>query len=366
MTSERKVILTAIGLFICLSVVVFFGIRIPDPRGQFTITESYVSGVLKCDDFFVVLDAEILGEEHLELREYRGTRLEFFSQRVEILESIFGSIDGITGMDDETAYLISSTADLEDYVRLRQQKDTSPEKSLYNIVPEDLAYIERYRKDGVELSISHRDNLIRYRYPVVGAVSQEDQLNAVREFAIALNIESNFAFDEPLITDTGLVLPIRIFGVPVVAASWDVLLDKNEELWVLQFQGYNSMHMGLSIQVLPGEILIQSISTILPVQGSSEIQPVIPVQDAVKALKENLGSVYIDGKYPDQHSSDIREIRLAYGAVFSDGEFILTPVWVFIDQQDLAWDYCFIVNAFTGEVYQAISEEYSAVLNPLK
>ena len=363
MTSEGKIILITIGLVVCLGVTIFFGIRVPDPSGYFEVTDGTVWGSLKSGNFWVGLDAEIHGQDHLELREHEGVKLDFCAQRVDMLESVFGSLDDLTGMDDETAYPISSAADLEDYVRLRGQKVISEE--LGDESPEGSAYREKYVQDDIELSVGPRGN-IYYRVSTDETVSLEEQTQIAREFAQALKMETYFDFEEPISTDTGLVLPVITDGLPVVAASQNFLSDSDEELWVLAFQGYESLHMGLSLQVLPEEILIQSFNTILPVQASSEKETVISAQDAIEALKDNLGSVYIDGKYPDQHPYNIIEIRLAYGAAYSDGGYILTPIWVFIDEQDLAWDYCFIVNAFTGEVYQSISEEYSGVLSSHK
>lgn len=348
--------LTTIGLLLCLVAAIFFGIRVPDPSGWYEVAANgTVWGSLKYDYFFVGLDAKIQGQDHQALREYKGVKLDFFAQREDVLKSIFGDLDGLVGMDGETSYPISGTADLEDYVGVRSQK-------LISGISQEPEYREKYVLGGIEFSVDLQGN-ITYRLPTEGTVGLEKQMQFIREFVQALNMEANFDFEEPITTNTGLVLPVLADGLPVVAASRNFPSGNSEELWVLTFQGYDSLHMGLSLHAQPGEVLIQSYNTILPIAASSEIKSVISAQEAIEALKRNLGSIYISGNYPERHPYNITEIRLAYGAVYSDGGYILTPIWVFVDEQDLDWDYCFIVNALSGEVYRNISKEYSRELS---
>lgn len=350
MAKERQVILAAFSILICLVIIILLGTHVPDPRGQFQIEGNTVSGNVACKHFSVVLGAEIYGAEVTELSAGKGTGLEYRSRRVAVLQSIYSGIEGIIALGEEQEeFLIKSLGDLEAYVEKTQ---------------EDLAFCEKYSRDGIELTINHRDNIITYRLPREGIVSLQEQLSILREFAVALNIETSFNFDDPKVNDDCTIVPVRVDGLPLVAASRDFLLDEDEELWVMFFQGYDLLHMGLSARVTGKEIVVKSINTILPAADNAEKKRIISVEEAVESLKRNLGSIYIDGKYADQHYYAIQEIRLAYCAVYKGGgEYDLEPVWVFIDAEDLAWDYCFFVNAHTGEVYPAISDRYYKELN---
>jgi len=89
--------------------------------------------------------------------------------------------------------------------------------------------------------------------------------------------------------------------------------------------------------------------------------------NAIFFVSLNKGMVLGDDAYSTQHPYEIRDIYLGYGAIYAGaGEYSLEPLWVFVDEQDLAWDYCFLVHAHTGEVYQKISAEHFEELNQAK
>lgn len=368
MIREIKAFLAFLAIVLGLAVTVAYGTKLPDPRGWFTIEEDgLVHGVLRCDQFSVTLgDTEILVEDTA-LGVGQGTWLDYAPIRVEILKNIFGNIAGITGLAEGDEFLISDLADLESYVLHMQQTGIASQNTLYNIVPEESAFTERYLKNGHELTINHRDNVITYFLPTEETLGLENQLQSLHEFALALGVDSCLDIDNPQITEDGIILPIRIDGVPLVAASKDFLLDRNQELWVLQFLGYDSTHIGFSLQAIPGGYKIQGVNIILPTHLESEKESVITVEAALEALRDNLSTIYIHGRYSDRHDYYINQIRLAYGAVYcGGGEYSLEPIYVFINDIDLAWAYCFFVNALTGEVYPAIGDSYSETINPLR
>lgn len=368
MIREIKAFLAFLAIVLGLAVTVAYGTKLPDPRGWFTIEEDgLVHGVLRCDQFSVTLgDTEILVEDTA-LGVGQGTWLDYAPIRVEILKNIFGNIAGITGLAEGDEFLISDLADLESYVLHMQQIGIASQNTLYNIVPEESAFTERYLKNGHELTINHRDNVITYFLPTEETLGLENQLQSLHEFALALGVDSCLDIDNPQITEDGIILPIRIDGVPLVAASKDFLLDRNQELWVLQFLGYDSTHIGFSLQAIPGGYKIQGLNIILPTHFESEKESVITVEAALEALRDNLNTIYTHGRYSDQHDYYINQIRLAYGAVYcGGGEYSLEPIYVFINDIDLAWAYCFFVNAHTGEVYPAIGDSYSETINPLR
>lgn len=367
MNSEKKILLATLFILISLIAAISLGRNVPHPGGEYTVTDNFADGGLRCPQFYVGLLADIHGSEHTQLSRGRGEMIDYLSARAEILENIFGSIEGITAMDEEEEYPISSLTDLEEYVQAKQAKDLN--NYPYAVTPEDLAFREKYVKDGAEFLVSHRDNLFTYRLPVQEA-DLEEQLEIGREFAASLGIDSYLDFDAAVSSPQeieGIIVPTRVDGLPLVAASRDFLLDRDEELWVLTFQGYPSQPMGLSIQKTAEEVIVRSLNTILPVAVNEEKQAIISAEEAVDTLRENLSSsIYIDDKYADGHSYEVVEIRLSYAAVWEDGEWLLEPVWAFIDQEDQAWDYCFLINGLTGQIYPAISQGYSQQLNPLK
>lgn len=364
MNSYRKLIPAILGIILCLVLAIYFGENHLDPRGSYTISDGELRGKFNSYSFSIGFYSNNIYDPSVsELGTGRGLPLDYPFRRAETLTFIFGDIKGLVAKGGGYEHLISDAADLDEYVRTMQEQRTKLENTPSGVIPEACAYTENYSRDGVEFRIDHRVGEIVWRLPRA-VTKRDEQINLVRDFAAALGVESYFDFANPISTDRGIIVPIRIEGLPIVAATRDFLLDKDQELWLLKYQGYISEHMGLSLQAFGAETSIQSINTILPVTSKSDKKPVLSLEEALDSLKAVFDTVFIDNVYSAQHPYEIRNIYLGYGAVYTgDGEYSLEPLWVFEDEQDQAWDYCFLVNAHTGKVYQKISAEHFQGLN---
>lgn len=370
MTRTIKMTLAVIAVLLCITAYVIlekpFSLSPSASTGDYTIKNGHVSGTLGTLgglDYEVILDADIYADEKALLSVGRGRKIEFIPNRIGILENFFGSIEGITGGDD---YLIQSIEDLEEFVRLCQSE---PMYQDFDIVPEDTAFFERYSKEGKVLLIVHREN--EFSYYIRENSSPLERIKLAKTFAQALGVESYFDYDNPISTQQGINIPVRIDGLPILAVSRDVLLDKEAELYVLQYLGADHLIPGIGVEFYPDDTFIKCWRTVLPLEISSEKEPVITVAEAIEALNNTLDSIYIDGKFPrvtEDEDLIITEITLAYGAVYAgDGEYSLEPIYAFTPEEDYVWHKCLMVNAITGDVYPAIDMGYSATgLNKLK
>lgn len=368
MTRAMKFVLLGLGL--AGAIILFLLLKPPSDTADYTIKDGRVTGEL-AGRFKLTLDAEIIADYTAEYSVGKGVRADYLSHRVEILENIYGSIEGIkvitSGLE---GYVISNVDQLMDYVQTRQEVCTAPENTPYDITPEDWNYGETYLKDNLYFTISHRDNEATMVWFDCGELSTEEQIEKLREFARMLKMEAYFDFDKPIYTEQGIIIPIRVDGIPIIAWSYDYLLDKNEEAYVLQYLGYDNMHMGLRCQFHhdQNDLSIHSVRPVLPVSFDTEKHPVITAQQAIEALKANLDSIYIDNRVPQGQDFTVNKIQLAYAAVYgNEGSYTLQPVYVFVNNLDLDWDRCFFVDAITGEVFPAIDTGYAfGVLNPNK
>jgi len=368
----RTMKLVFLGLGIASAIILIILLKPPSASittGDYTIEDGHVGGELVGRLFTVTLDAKIIVGDQIEFVEGKGKRVDYLSHRVEILENIFGSIQGIKALTSgEEGYYISSVEELDNYVQTMQAIGTSPENTPYDIVQEDLAFGEMYLKDGKNFAISHRDNQATFWVPIGGNISPEVQVEKMKEFAGMFMIEEYFDFDNPIDTDEGIIVPIRVDGLPIVARSYDYLLDKFEEAYVLQYLGYDRMHLGLSSELIGDRLVIRLIRPVIPVDTNIAKHPVITIQQAIEALIENLDSVYIDNQIPQGREFIVSKIQLAYAAIYDrEGLYSLKPVYVFEHKTSGEWDYCFFVDAITGYVFPAIDGAYAAnVLNPSK
>lgn len=370
MTRAMKLIF--LGLSIAGAVILFILLNPSSATvttGDYTIKDGHVNGKLD-ERFTLILDAEIIADDQVEYSVGKGVRADYLSHRVEILENIFGSIEGIKAITSgDEGYIISNVDELMDYIQTWQEICTAPENTAYDIVQEDLSYGETYQKDDLYFDISHQNNEAMMVWFDCGEVSAEDQIEKMKEFTRMLKIEEHFDFDKPIYSDEGIIIPIRVDGLPIIAQSWDYLHDKYEEAYVLQYLGYDSMHMGLrSFDHENEDFIIKSVRPIIPVSFDSDKYPVITVQQAIEALKANLDSIYIDDQVPQARDFTVSKIQLAYAAVYdNEGSYTLQPVYVFVSSVNWEWDCCFFVDAISGEVFPAIETFYvSEVLNPSK
>lgn len=350
MTDVRKVWLFIAVVFILLVVVIVLDEpRMPPNTGRNTYTidgRGQLSSVIDTGKYLLSVDADVndllmpLGE----LSYVVGKKLEFASKRAEILTCIFGEIGGITAFQDNDQYYISDTFDLESYIEQMQETVKASNR---------MDFIEVYRKDGIELKISHRENLISCYLPHM----KKDEKELLKDFASALHAESSFDFDNPIQAEAATIIPVRIDSLPVVATSQRFLLENGEETDILVYQGYASCHYGLSIQSSDGGTLLKWIGTSLP-DKLIDRREIIPVEAAIEALIDNRETLYVGGKYPVRHPFYYSEVRLAYGAIYSsDEDYHFRPVYVFVHDADLEWEFCLFVDAYTGEMYDAISLE---------
>lgn len=375
MTKTAKFVALCILIAICaLLYIVIWKPFAAKVSSDYTIQDGHVSGKLEGNFFSLILDAEIDADEQAELNTVEGGKIDYMGHRTEILENIFGSIEDLTGIVSEgVEHPIANLRDLEEYVSIRQEMGTNPENTGYAIIPEDHAFSERYNGDGIELVIAHREDIVQLILPIPQDTSPQHQAAKLRELAQALSVEEYFNFDDFFPTEDGIVVPARVNGLPVVSYTRDFLLDKHEELYVLMYKGYNANPMGFSSQLFSGSFFLWSQQTILPLETSSKKQPVISVQEAIEALSDKLDTVYIDGQIPpkDPNRDDlfiISKIQLAYAAIHvGEDKYTLRPVYVFVNTGELEWDYCFHVDAHSGEIYPVISGYYSgSELNPQK
>jgi|SRR5690554_2174872 len=364
MNSYSKIVPTILGLILCLALVILFAGDPPNPRGWYNLDDE-LSFHFKSPSFKVTSGILDIPAEVSELGIAKGEKFDYTYNRTEILTGIFEDIEGIVAKGDGEEFVISNSVELEHYVKRMQEQEFIPGDSPSGIVPDAQFYSESYAKDDMELTIDHRVNEIVWRLPQA-ITNEQAQLEQVRQFATALGIEDYFDFANPIATDEGIIVPTRIQGLPLVAATRDFLLDKQQQLMLLKFQGYQSQPMGLSFSVAEDGSIIKSYDTILPITDPWDNQPVISLEQALDAFRATFDTTFVHEGYASQHEYLIAEIYLAYGAVYTgEGEYSLEPLWVFVDEHELAWDYCFLIHAHSGEIYQKISSEYFREVNPL-
>lgn len=378
MTRTAKIVIAAAGILVFL--IVFILLKNPfSPSSistaDYTIKNGHVSGTLTASSFEIIFDAEITADEEAQVSVGRGRRIDYISNRAEILENIFGNIEGINS--------ISSLADLEEYVQL--QMDNKMDYS-FDITPEDLAYSEIYtigsfpQEGSKEFRIEHRDNEIYYLE--VTEPSPQEKMEMAGKFARDLLLDTSyFNFAEPIVSEKHrFFFPVEIDGLPVEAVSFDVYYDRDLEHYVLM-NFDEAAFPGIRIGCTTSDegitaTTIHSDNAVLPYEISTEKRPIISVAEAMDALKDNLDTLYIEGRLPEIHTRSerdfiITEISLAYAAIYDDnGEYDLEPIYVFTPdfnpQEDLSWEMYLHVNALTGEVYPVIASNYYWTLNKLK
>lgn len=384
MTKNTKKILAVIGTLLCLMTIIYFTKQFSShtiSSSGYTIRNEHVTGSLAGSNLEILLDADISVDEKVKLGVGKGKKIDFISIREEFLKDIFGgSLEGVSGIaedyEGERKYPLSSRADLSEYVREMQETSPALIYAAYDIDYEELSYVEKYKKGDIEVFIQHRENEFRL-YLWGKKADQDEQVSMVKEFATALKVEQYFDFEDLIYSEDSLTAPVRINGLPIVAVSRDVLLDKEEELYVLQYLGYDNRFRGMNFFVDQNVFMISCCRVVLPIEVSTDKKPIITVVEAIEALKANLDALYIDGVIPDTFDDEqrsliqldvIKTISLGYCAVYSgDGEYSLQPVYVFSpSQENHDWDYTLLVNAITGEVYQNIEGTYSAGLNKMK
>lgn len=373
-TTKRIITITAITLGLVVGLVLRHYFRNAPHTlepGRFSIHDNIVTGSLQGNNLKLTLEAQLNIGNYTHLPTGKGRRIDYISNRVEILESIFGCIDGLrAGSDGE--FRISNRNDLETYVQLCQKNLGNP---MLNVTPEELAYHEQYSKDRKTFTIHHRDSLISYTCPANGGTGKEHKLTVLRNLASALKIEAYYDFDTFVELENRwsgekfIGIPTMVEGLPILAVSRDVHQDRDKELYVLQYQEDYSLG-GMIIGVTDSDCSVRIEQVVLPLEINSEKIAIISVEEAINALQYKLDQVYIDGILPRIDGTFlISEIRLAYAAVYASvGEYNLVPVYAFIPDLSIRdWDRCIFINAHTGEVYPAIELSYSATgLNPVK